>query len=440
MDYKLENLSSHKKELKTNQMKVPAVFFASDEALLSRETFKQIEKLAENQKLFHHIAVLSDAHTKSGIINPTGSVIASEKDIIPEVIDAAPNCGMRVILTDLSGEELTKEKISELFANLRSAIPSKKFTGAQISFQKVMDIFRNGSLALKDSFNFRTVNEIENTYKRGNFFSVDSLPPEKDILDSIPKSIIHIGKYRLGLLGATTSHFLCLMKVASIENNELAKNLNLRADQYVFFMHTGSSIVGRYAASLYTSRKIKSLSQRIMLSALKLTTAKIKPRNMETVFRAAGNYGFANRALITHKIDQALEKVFGRQVNLELLYDAPHVYFDRENHFEKEVIIHRNGANRAYGPQKMSGHSVFEKIGEPVLIAPFAGGFGYIGVGTDENADTFFSANHEIGKVKDLNIQPEQYKNYAAGVIKEMEENKIIKPVAELETIKMLTY
>jgi hypothetical protein len=88
----------------------------------------------------------------------------------------------------------------------------------------------------------------------------------------------------------------------------------------------------------------------------------------------------------------------------------------------------------------MSGHPVFEKTGEPVLIAPFADSFGYIGVGTDENQGTFFSANHEIGKSKDLGIIPDQYAGYSAGIIKEMEENKIIKLVAKLETIKTLTY
>ncbi len=338
MDYNFENLSPFRKEIKTGIMKVPAILFSSENTLLRGETLKQIEKIAENQKLFHHIAVLSDAHPKPNIINPTGSVIASEKDIIPEAIDAAPNCGMRVILTDLSGQELTKEKISKLFTDLRLAIPSKKLIGARISFQKVLEIFRNGSLALKDTFNFRTVNEIENTYKNGNFFGADNLPLEKDILDSLPKSIIRIGKYRLGLLGATKSHFLCLMRVALIKDDQMAKMLGIKQGQYVFFMHTGSSIVGRYAASLFTSRKIKSLSQRIILSVLKLTTSKVKPNNLEAVFRAVSNYGFANRTLITHKLDKALEKVFGRQDNLELLYDAPHVYFDRENHFEKEVV------------------------------------------------------------------------------------------------------
>ncbi|MFA4817363.1 MAG: RtcB family protein [Parcubacteria group bacterium] len=436
----MENLAPNQREIKTETMQVPAILFSSKKNVPEKETLDLVEKLAESPEIFHHIAVLSDAHPKLNIINPTGSVVASENNIIPEVMDAAPNCGMRVILTDLTEQNLTPEKMNGLFQDLRSAIPSKKIIGARISFQKVLDIFRNGSSALKNTFNFRTANEIENTYKNGNFFPADNLPSEKDILQKLPKAIIRIGKCRLGLLGATNSHFLSLTRVASVENFELAEKLGLKQGQYVFFMHTGSSIVGRYAASLYTSRKIKNLLQKIILSMIKFTTNKVKLDNLETVFRAAGNYGFANRTLITHKLDQTLEKVFERQVKLGLLYDAPHVYFDREKHYGKDVYVHRNGANRAFGPQKMSGHLTFEKTGEPVLIAPFADGFGFIGVGTDENQGTFFSANHEIGKAKELGITPDQYENYAAGILKEMEENKIIKIVAKLETIKTLTY
>lgn len=440
MDYKMERLSPNQMKIKTETMKVPAVLFSSEKTAPKKETLELVKRLAENPEIFNHIAVLSDAHPKPNIINPTGSVVASEKNIIPEVMDAAPNCGMRVILTDLMEQNLTSENMDNLFGELRRSIPSKKIIGTPVSFQKVLEIFEKGSLALKNTLNFRTVQEIENSYKNSNFFPAGNSPSEKDLLQALPGAIIHIGKYRLGLLGATGSHFLSLMRVASVENSELAEGLGLKQGQYVFFMHTGSSIVGRYAASLYTSRKIKSLAQKIILSAIKLTTAKIKPENRENVFRAVGNYGFANRTLITHKLDQSLEKVFGRQVKLGLLYDAPHVYFDREEHFEKSVWVHRNGANRAFGSQKMGGHGVFQKTGEPVLIAPFADGFGYIGVGTNENQDTFFSANHEIGKPSELKIAPDQYENYAAGVLKEMEENKIIKLVAKLETIKTLTY
>lgn len=435
----LVNLSTSKQQFQTDTMQVPTVFFSSSDTLPKNETFELVEKLAENKNIFQHIAILSDAHPKPNIANPTGSIVAS-KDIIPEMLDAAPNCGMRVILTDLSEAEATPEKISELFNELHQFIPTQKIVGTKISFANVMDIFQNGSRALKNIFDLRVKNEFENTYKNGNFHLETKLPSQQDLQKAVPKSISWLAKYRLGLLGATNSHFLTLMKVSSIKNNALAELLNIKTGQYIFFMHTGSSIVGRYAASLFTQRNIKNLAQKIILSLLRMTTLKIREENLETVFRAVNNYGFANRTLITHKFDQVLEKVFTRQINLELLYDAPHVYFDQENHFGSDVIVHRNGANRAYGPQKMHAHPIFGKTGEPVLIAPFMDKFAYIGVGTDTNSETFFSANHEIGKIKEINIPNNDYQTYAEKIIREMEENKIINLVAKLELIEKLTY
>ena len=56
------------------------------------------------------------------------------------------------------------------------------------------------------------------------------------------------------------------------------------------------------------------------------------------------------------------------------------------------------------------------------------------------NEETFFSANHEIGKAKELGIPKEKQKEYAEKIVKEMEKNKIIKLVAKLEPIEILTY
>lgn len=431
------NISEHKKELRTDTMQVPAILFDSDGTMPKIETLDMVEKMAGNSEIFHHVAVLSDAHPKPGIISPTGSVVSAETEIVPEFIDAAPNCGMRVVLTDLSDAEMTREKINGLFAELKNVIPAKRLVGTKISRATVLDIFQNGSKALKNIFDLRAAKEFENTYNGGNFFNKEVA--REEILRSVPESIIQIGKYRLGLLGATKSHFLRLMRVSSVMDEDTANALGVSAGQYVFFLHTGSSIVGRYAASLFTRRKIKSLSQRIILFVLRLTTSKIKCHNLEMVFRAVSNYGFANRTLITHRLDQALEKAFGRQINLTLLYDSPHVYFDRERHFDKDVIVYRNGANRAFGPQRMAEHSVFGKTGEPVLIAPFAEKFGYVGVGTDQNIETFFSANHEIGKIKEISYAGDPEK-YAEEVIAGLEENKIARIVAKLETIETLTY
>jgi tRNA-splicing ligase RtcB (3'-phosphate/5'-hydroxy nucleic acid ligase) len=436
----LENISPNKKRFQTEKMKVPAFLFSVENDFSNDDALEKVEKIGNQENIFRHIAVLSEAHSKPNIKNPTGSVVASE-NILPEMLDAAPNCGMRVILTDLKTEEVSEENIKILFDNLKKNIPSKKLIGTKISKKTVAKIFRRGSIALKEEFPIQTKNEFENTFSGGNLFANEKTS-EEEVFSAVPKIISWIAKFRLGLLGATSSHFIYLMRVSSIEDENLAKILDIKKNQYVFFMHTGSSIVGRYTASLYTSRKIRSFFQRLILFFINLFSVldQKDSKKIDIAFRATGNYGFANRTLITYKIDQVLKKIFGRQVFTSLLYDAPHVYFDKETHFGQNVIIHRNGANRAFGPSKMTSHALFSQTGEPVLIAPFAEKIAYIGVGTDQNDGTFFSANHEIGKISQLRIPKEKQKEYAEKIVREMKDNKIIKTVAKLETVKILTY
>jgi RNA-splicing ligase RtcB len=462
-NYNLRDLSDHQMELRTDTAKVPAILFTHRKSLPNSETLEKIEKVIGAGGVFHHIAALSEAHSKPGIKNPTGVVVASEENIFPEALDAAPNCGMRVVLSDLSEKDLSPDKVSELFSQLKSDIPSKKLSGFRVSPEMVMEIFQNGSSALRKIFSPRTKNEFANTFENGNFFRKENAVSLEEISASLPKAIIKLGEHRLGLLGATSSHFLHLAKVSSIENLELAAALNLKEGQYLFFLHTGSSIVGRYAASLYTPRKIKSFSQKVILFLIKITASSAlknifsafknykdylfpyraqsqSGKKLITALRATGNYGFANRTVITHQLDLALEKIFGRPISLELLYDSPHVYVDQEEHLEKRVWVHRNGANRAFGPQKMNGHEAFAKTGEPVLIAPFGSTGGYIGVGTDENELSFSSANHELGAIKELALAGKAAAAYSQESIEAMEKNKLIKLVAKIEVLKTLTY
>ena len=232
---------------------------------------------------------------------------------------------------------------------------------------------------------------------------------------------------------------MTLVRADEISDEVVAKKLGITRGQYLFFMHTGSSIVGRYAASLFTKRKIRNLLQKIILFLIKIFW-KPEKEKLFSVLSSVSNYGFANRTLLTCSLDEALEKFFQKKINLELVYDAPHVHVAKESHGSEEIWIHRNGANRAFGCSKMSSHPVFSSTGEPVLIAPFAGGFGYLAVGTDENELSYFSANHEIGKISDLEIPREKYPEHAEKTISEMERNKMIKLVAKLKPLKTLTY
>jgi len=498
MGYDINSKLKHKRELKTNLMNVPAILHVSTDLLPNEETLAQIENLGKDERLFDHIAIMSDVHAKKGRKVPTGSVVATRNFFLPQINDTAPNCGMRLIKTNLTDDKITPEKINELFEELVKVIPTKKYIGTKIPYTLALDVCCAGIKPLFDHFKFRTKNEIQNTFANGNFFRNEEIC-HRDILDSIPKLFVHIGKYRLGILGAAGNHFLDLMKISEIKDPEIAEKFGIFPGQYVFLMHTGSGLLGQYASYMYTPKKKEHLSQQIVLklgtiffgSQMKKVyenvAQKIKAYKNKNEFlgyeeghleskmfwnshRAAANFGFANRAILTHHLDNALEKVFGHQIELDLLYDTPHISIEKENHFNEDVWVHRNGSVRANGPKRMKNHPVFETTGEPVFIPSSMCSAAYIAVGTNENESTFFSAPHGTGrrrnssddaaknkselfkkmekqnvklynaKSRGVVLQDGSYYKDVEEVIEGLEENKIINVVAKMKPVAVLMY
>jgi tRNA-splicing ligase RtcB len=500
MAYSLTDLSKHKKKLQTEKMNVPAILHLSEELMPNEDTLAEIEAVSASPYGFHHMATLSDVHSKKGRKNPTGTVFASEKFLLPQINDTAPNCGMRFLKTNLQDEDLSEKKLDKLFSELVKVIPTKKLVGTKIPYRLVLDICRKGSAAVKEYFGIRIKNEIENTFRNGNFFSAQGGNiSERDILNVIPKLFLEIGRFRLGILGAAGNHFLDLMKISEIKDRVIAQKFGLKEGQYIFLLHTGSGLLGQYASYFYTPKKKEHLSQKIVLEMGKFSfdsqmikiydkiskkIAEFKDKNDFFAYEestlegemfihahwAAANHGFANRAILANSLDQTIEKVLGKNPEMELLYDMPHVYIDRENHFGKDVWVHRNGTVRANGPKRMEGHPLFSETGEPVFIPSSMSTPAYIGVGTDENESSFFSASHGTGrrknpgkdtpenksalrkkmddkKVKLFNakskgvvLQDSDYYKDVEEVISGMVDNKIVKVVAKMEPIAVLMY
>ncbi len=505
--YNFENLSLHKKKLQDGLMRVPAVFHVSEELMPNDATIEEIRQVASDERVFHHIAALSDVHSKKGRKNPAGTVIATRNYFLPQINDTAPNCGMRLLKTNLTDSDLAGNNMDALFNELVEVIPTKAYIGTKIPYSLVLDICREGVSPITRFLKTRTKNEIENTWKSGNFFSAqggsayggEREVTNRKILDAIPKLFLNIGRYRLGILGAAGNHFLDLMKVTEIKNSKIAEKLGIHSGQYIFLMHTGSGLLGQYASYFYTPKKKEHFSQRIVLEIGKFTfdsqmkkvyhnlAKKISQyRNEEEFFAyeddslegkmffsahcAAGNHGFANRSVLTHHLDQAIEKVLGKNPELDLLYDMPHVFIDRENHFGEDVWVHRNNASRAFGPKRMKDHPLFSQTGEPAFIPSSMSTPAYLGAGTDENESTFFSSAHGTGrreipennipaskadlfekmshrqvklynaKSKGVVLQDAGYYKDVEEVISGMVENKIVNVVAKMEPVAVLMY
>jgi len=408
-------------------MSVPAIFFMSEELLPQDDSYEKLEDVASNpDTLFRHLVAMPDVCSKPGRKNASGTVIVSENHILPQVNDSDPNCGMRLLKTNLNEENFSSDQIDKLFQELVKIVPTKKFVGTKVPFDVVVDICRKGTKAIIEHFGIKTKNELENTQGGGNFFP--RVMEKQDIFDVIPKLYLFFARYRLGIIGAAGNHFLDLMKVGDIIDPEIAKVMGLEKGQYLFMVHTGSGILGQYTMYTHTAKKREHLSQSLMVTLGKLTFGSKKKdvyREMQKKIKkhmrednsllkydaagpdgemymdaraAASNFGTANRAVITHNISETIKKLFARDPGMDLIYDMPHISISKENHFGTDVYVHRSNASRAYGPEKMTAHPIYQKTGEPAFIPSSMSTDAYICVGTDQNVESFFSAPHGTGK------------------------------------------
>ncbi|EKE25155.1 MAG: hypothetical protein ACD_5C00268G0002 [uncultured bacterium] len=422
----LKKITDHQFDYKTDKMDVPARFFMSEDLLPENKTFDQSEDVASNKDvLFRHTVAMPDVCSKPGRKNASGTTIVSEKYILPQVNDSDPNCGMRLVKTSLNEDNISEEEIHKLFEKLVETVPTKKFVGTKVSFDTVVEICRRGTVAAVEALGIKTKNELQNTQYGGNFFGKEMA--RQDVFDAIPKLYMHFAKYRLGILGAAGNHFLDLFKISDVIDPKIAEKLGVKKGQYLFLIHTGSGILGQYTMYTHTAKKAEHLSQAVMVALGKLTFkttkkevySKMQEKIAQHMIKddslltydgdgedgklymnaraAASNFGTANRAVITHNIAQTAKEILGRDIELDLVYDLPHISITRENHFEKDVWVHRSSTSRAYGPSK-TNHPIYKETGEPVFIPSSMSTDGYLCVGTDRNDESFYSAPHGTGK------------------------------------------
>jgi tRNA-splicing ligase RtcB len=69
-----------------------------------------------------------------------------------------------------------------------------------------------------------------------------------------------------------------------------------------------------------------------------------------------------------------------------------------ETHQGRNLWVHRKGATRAFGQQRMAG-TIFEKTGQPIIIPGSMGTASFLLVGTGNSEESLCSVNHGAGRV-----------------------------------------
>jgi len=216
------------------------------------------------------------------------------------------------------------------------------------------------------------------------------------------------GINQLGTLGSG-NHYLEVQVVSNerIFDPQTASALGITGhDQIVIMVHCGSRGFGHQVASDYLKVFDKAMRRYgISVKDPQLACAPFRSPEGQKYFSAmncAANMAFANRQDITHAVREAFAGVFGRsaeELGMELVYDVAHNIAKVERYNEGELLVHRKGATRAFGPGSSELSQEFRETGQPVICGGSMETGSYLLVGTDRAVrETFGSTMHGSGR------------------------------------------
>lgn len=227
---------------------------------------------------------------------------------------------------------------------------------------------------------------------------LENADPEK-----VSKKARSRGRDQLGTLGSG-NHFCEVQRVDEIFDEEAAKTLGLFKEQVTVMIHTGSRGLGHQVATDYIRVMLRAMPKYgIELPDRELACAPFNSPEGQEYFNAmaaAANFAWANRQLITWEVRQAWQNALGQSGGpLTIVYDVAHNIAKLEEHGGTQLIVHRKGATRAFGPGHPEIHEKYRAVGQPVLIPGSMGTASYVLVGTNQAMqDTFGSSCHGAGR------------------------------------------
>ncbi|HTJ41641.1 MAG TPA: RtcB family protein [Kofleriaceae bacterium] len=314
---------------------------------------KQLENVARLPIVYRHVAAMPDVHW--GIGATVGSVIATEKAIIPAAVGVDIGCGMMAVETTLSAS-LLPDSLKELRAAIEQAIPhgrtdngGKRDRGAWHDIpRRVRDEWQSLSMG------YEVITDKHAKLGQGN-------------------DVNH-----LGTLG-TGNHFIevCLDE----------------RDRVWFMLHSGSRGVGNRIGTYFIELAKKDMMRHVKnLPDHDLAYFTEGAKHFDDYVEAVGwaqRFARANRDLMMDAVVRAARGVLAPFELGETAVNCHHNYVAREHHYGRDVFVTRKGAVRA-------------GLGEMGIIPGSMGARSFIVRGKG-NPESFCSCSHGAGRAMSRN-------------------------------------
>ncbi len=348
--------------------RIPIKMWVTD---IEREALDQARNLSNLPFAYKHIALMPDCHLGYGM--PIGGVMATEGVIIPNAVGVDIGCGMIAVKTNIKVEDLPIDIIKQIMGEIRKVVP----------------------------LGFKHHKEAQ----------------ERKLMPSYPINKIVEFEYKnaltqLGTLGGG-NHFIEIQK---------------GSDGFIWIMiHSGSRNLGHKVATHY-NKLAKELNKKWQTSVPPSWDLAFLPLDSDegqeyiNEMNYCVEFALANRKLMMEKVIESFIKVLSDDNNkagicyaeLESFVDdainIAHNYAVMENHFGKNVMVHRKGATKA-------------TVGLKGIVPGSQGTSSYIVEGLG-NPESFNSCSHGAGRKmsrsaakRDLNLEEERKKMSDKGII-----------------------
>lgn len=393
-------------------MKVPVRIIASEKLInqLEEVVFEQAANTASLPGLVETVFLMPDAH--SGYGASIGTVFATDPEsggvISPGAVGYDINCGMRLIATNLTVDEVRPrlvEIINLLFEYVPPGVGREGFL--RVTYNELDEIAVEGAKwMVKKGFGWD--DDLKRIEEGGCITGGNR--------DKVSEKAKQRGKLQLATLGSG-NHYLEIQKVQEIFNVQKSREFGIAdTNQVVIMLHCGSRGFGHQIATDYLRTFENKLDKyQIKLSDLQLACVPFNSPDGQSYYQAmvaASNFAFANRQAITYQIREVFERIFDKNaqsLGMKLIYDVAHNIAKIEEHeiqtesdkdtsevshrdssdgggTRRKLVVHRKGATRSFP-------------GQPVIIGGSMETGSYLLMGTQEALKlTFGSTAHGSGR------------------------------------------
>ncbi len=400
-------------------MRVPARVYATEKLLreMDEGVFDQVTNVATLPGILKYAYCMPDGHWGYGF--PIGGVAAMDvaKGVIsPGGIGFDVNCGMRLVLTNFTEEEVRphlRQVVDMLFQRVPAGVGSSGFVRiSQDEFRRAVE--QGARWCTRNGYGW--AEDLERTEEDGCIAGADA--------SKISDKAVERGFKQLGTLGSG-NHYLEI-QVARPENvfdRRLAESFGITIpNQVVVMYHCGSRGFGHQIATDYLQLFLKAMTTKygIRIQDRELACAPFQSPEGQDYFAAmkcAINMSFANRQVILHRIREVFSEVFHRDpadLGLHQVYDVAHNTAKLEQHVidgkQREVLVHRKGATRAFGPGMAGIPEMYRQTGQPVIIGGSMETGSYLLAGVPTGSQTFYSTAHGSGRTMSRTQAKKQFR------------------------------